>query len=193
MSDEPASTVTGPQKAAPEHPVPSQHFYAVEFPGVVQDESVDRAIEHLGGQRAIDRAFKRNASKADSMLELNWRPGDPFSHPVPGGVDHANNILLKVTKRKRKRKNGEELAVPEGEFVAEAVGVIPKTIRFRSTSKAYYTIQLSLTYSAGMADFQYSPEASDPVVQFRSAMDRMDGKCSLTIIYMCIVFDSVHS
>ncbi|EJD01218.1 uncharacterized protein FOMMEDRAFT_158350 [Fomitiporia mediterranea MF3/22] len=151
------STITTTNEPAPEHPLPSNHYYAVEFPGNVQQASAGRAIEHLGGQSAINRAFKRNAPKTDSLLELNWRPEDPFSHPIPGDVVHANNILLKVTKRKRKRRDGVDLPEPEGEFVAEAVGIVPKTVRFRS-----------------MADFQYNPDTSDPVVQFRSAMDRMD-------------------
>ncbi|KAL5487831.1 TFC1 [Sanghuangporus weigelae] len=161
MSDE--TPVAGPSssstenKAATEHPIPENQYYAVEFPGFVQDGSEKRAIEHLGGQGAIERVFKRNAPKSHSLLELSWRPENPFAHPIPGAIVHANNILLKVTKRKRKRRNGEELPAPEGEFIAEAVGVIPKTVRFRS-----------------MADFQYNPDPSDPVVQFRSAMDRMD-------------------
>jgi general transcription factor 3C polypeptide 5 (transcription factor C subunit 1) len=75
----------------------------------------------------IDNAFKRNASRTESLLELNLRPGNPFSHPVPGDVCAANNILMKVVKRKR-RIAGEQ----EGEYTAEVAGVIPKVARFRS-------------------------------------------------------------
>ncbi|OCB90890.1 hypothetical protein A7U60_g1915 [Sanghuangporus baumii] len=151
------SSSSSENKIATEHPLPTSQYYAVEFPGFVQDGSEKRAIEHLGGQAAIERVFKRNAPKSHSLLELSWRPENPFAHPVPGAIVNANNILLKVTKRKRKRRNGEELPIPEGEFVAEAVGVIPKTVRFRS-----------------MADFQYNPDPSDPVVQFRIPPEKED-------------------
>ena len=149
MSDE--QPVAGPSstkpqyRPAPEHSLPSDHYYAIEFPGIVKDGSVDRAIEHLGGRSAIERAFKRNASKIDSLIELNWRPGDPFAHPVPGGMVHANNLLLKVTKRKRKRRNGEVLPVPEGEFVAETVGIVSKTVRFRSMCMSSHLVHIHLT------------------------------------------------
>lgn len=36
--------------------------------------------------------------------------------------------------------------------------------------------------SSGMADFQYQPDMSDPMVQLRSAMDRMDGQYSLNLL-----------
>ena len=137
MSDETPgagpSSFSSQDKVAPEHPLPTGQYYAVEFPGFVQDGSESRAIQHLGGQAAIERTFKRTASKNPALLELSWRPENPFAHPVPGAMVHANNILLKVTKRKRKRRNGEELPAPDREFVAEAVGVVSKTVRFRST------------------------------------------------------------
>ena len=116
---------------APEKPLPQAHFYSVEFPGYVRPESVNKAIQHLGGQNAIERAFKRNSTRSESFLELSWRPENPFAHPVSGNVVHSNNILLKVTKRRRKRRNGQNLAEPEGEFTAEAIGVTNKIVRFR--------------------------------------------------------------
>lgn len=116
---------------APEKPLPQAHFYSVEFPGYVRPESVNKAIQHLGGQNAIEHAFKRNSTRSESFLELSWRPENPFAHPVSGNVVHSNNILLKVTKRRRKRRNGQDLAEPEGEFTAEAIGVTNKIVRFR--------------------------------------------------------------
>jgi general transcription factor 3C polypeptide 5 (transcription factor C subunit 1) len=116
--------------AAPEHPLPPTHFYSVEYPGYVQPSSVPLAVRTLGGQSSLESAFKRNATKTETLLELNFRPGNPFSHPVPGDVVATNNILMKVVKRKRRRLDGEDNVV--GEYTAEAVGVIPKTARFRS-------------------------------------------------------------
>ncbi|KAJ7591219.1 RNA polymerase III transcription factor IIIC subunit-domain-containing protein [Mycena floridula] len=141
--------------SAPEHPLPSTVYYAVEYPGYVQSSSVPLAVRNLGGQANLEKAFKRSGSKEDALLELHLRPDNPFSHPIAGDVVPTNNILLKITKRKRKRRDGQVEII--GEYKAEAVGVITKTARFRS-----------------MADFQYNPEMQDPVSKLRVAMDNLD-------------------
>ncbi|EIW61805.1 uncharacterized protein TRAVEDRAFT_163333 [Trametes versicolor FP-101664 SS1] len=147
--------------AAPERPLPTAHFYSVEYPGYVRPTSVPLAVERLGGERTIESAFRRASGrdKVESLLELRLRPGNPYAHPIPGEIVPTSNIVLKVVKRRRKRKDGE--AAPEegavGEYTVEAVGVVPKTARFRS-----------------MADFQYQPDMSDPLAHLRKAMDTMD-------------------
>jgi general transcription factor 3C polypeptide 5 (transcription factor C subunit 1) len=136
-ADESASTV--PQRSAPSRELPTVHFHSIEYPGYVRPESLGKAIDTLGGQSSIERAFRRNAPKEDSLLELNLRPDNPFSHPLPGDLVPTNNILLRVVKRRLKRpppKEGDhdddsQQAVV-GEYTAVAVGVIPKTARFRS-------------------------------------------------------------
>jgi general transcription factor 3C polypeptide 5 (transcription factor C subunit 1) len=115
--------------SAPEHTLPTTPFYSIEYPGYVQPSSVPLAIRTLGGLSSLETAFKRNATKTETLLELNLRAGNPFAHPVPGDVVASNNILLKVVKRKRRKLGGEGEI---GEYTAEAVGVIPKTARFRS-------------------------------------------------------------
>ncbi|KAG5654500.1 hypothetical protein H0H81_001141 [Sphagnurus paluster] len=142
---------------AQEQPLPQIPFYSVEYPGYVRSTSVPLAISNLGGQNALDNAFKRAASKTETLIELKLRPGQPFAHPVPGDVVATNNILLKVVKRRRKRLESEVDDGTMGDYTAEVVGVIPKTARFRS-----------------MVDYQYQPEMSDPVSKLRLAMDRMD-------------------
>ena len=124
---------TDDQELAPEIQLPSMPFYSVEYPGYVTPESIPLAIQHLGGQSSLDNAFKRTATKKESLLELNFRLGNPFSHPVPGDVIPTSNILLKVVKKRRKRKEGEPYD-PEhvGDYTIEAMGPIPKTARFRS-------------------------------------------------------------
>lgn len=114
--------------SAPARPLPSTVFYSIEYPGYVLSTSVPTAIQNLGGQSAIDTAFKRSATKADALVELSLRPGNPFAHPVPGDVVASNHILLKVVKRRRKNPTADDLV---GEYTAEAVGVVPKTVRFR--------------------------------------------------------------
>ncbi|KAH7887903.1 RNA polymerase III transcription factor IIIC subunit-domain-containing protein [Phlebopus sp. FC_14] len=143
---------------APERPLPATHIYSVEYPGYIQPSSVHIALRNVGGPSRLENAFRRTAAKNEALLELNLRHGNPFAHPIPGDVVATSNVLIKVTKRKRRRVAGDEF--PEGitgEYTAEAAGIILKTIRFR-----------------GMADYQFQPDVPDPVAQLRLSMDRMD-------------------
>lgn len=143
MSSDPPAPATAPERTpspAPDLPLPAKHFYSVEYPGYVKPASVPRAIRTLGGQQRVDEAFRRGsgAAKSGTVLELSFRPDNPFAHPVPGDLVSTNAIVLKVVKRRRKRRVDE--GVPEagssaqgvGEYTAEAVGVMHKTVRFRS-------------------------------------------------------------
>lgn len=119
---------------APERPLPSTPFYSIEYPGYVQIQSVSKAIKTLGGQSSVDNAFKRSAAKLDRCLELNFRPENPFSHPVPGEIVPTSKIVLKVVQRRRKiAHSSAHDSGPIGEYTLEAVGVTPKTARFRGT------------------------------------------------------------
>lgn len=122
---------TPPSVAGGREPALLQHsFYSVEYPGYVQPSSVPLAISNLGGQSKVDHAFKRTTPKSQTLLELSLRPGNPFAHPIPGDVVGTNNLLLKVTKRKRKQVAGDPCTT--GEYTAEVIGVVSKTARFRS-------------------------------------------------------------
>ncbi|KAG9317214.1 RNA polymerase III transcription factor IIIC subunit-domain-containing protein [Chiua virens] len=151
MDDEQSSSAP---TEAPEHPLPATHIYSIEYPGYVQQSSVPLAVRNLGGTSKLDSAFKRTAARNEALLELNLRYGNPYAHPIPGDIVGTNNILLKVTKRKRRRVDDDGII---GEYTAEPLGVILKTARFRT-----------------MADYQFQPEMSDPIAQLRLAMDRMD-------------------
>ena len=130
---------TESHKCASAHELPTTHFYSIEYPGYVRPESVGKAIHTLGGQSSIDRAFRRSASREDSLLELNLRPDNPFSHPLLGDLVPTNNILLRVVKRKLKHpRPDDDVAQTVGEYTAVAVGVIPKTARFRSEQPLLY-------------------------------------------------------
>ncbi|KAI6130498.1 RNA polymerase III transcription factor IIIC subunit-domain-containing protein [Pisolithus croceorrhizus] len=144
--------------AAQEQPLPATQFYSVEYPGYVQPSSVHLALRNLGGPSSLENAFKRGAAKNEGLLELNFQPGNPFAHPIPGDIVNTSNILFKVTKRRRRKADGDK--TPDaivGDYTLEAMGVILKAARFRS-----------------MADYQFQPDMSDPVAQLRVAMDRMD-------------------
>ncbi|KAF9263593.1 hypothetical protein L218DRAFT_927336 [Marasmius fiardii PR-910] len=156
---------------APETHIPSTAFYSIEYPGYVKPSSVPAAVQNLGGASSLEAAFlRRGTSKSEQkmLVELKLRPGNPFAHPVPGEVVNNNCILLQVTKRKRKRRESEagsgyQTRDEIGEYKVEPMGVLPKTIRFRS-----------------MVDYQYQPQADDPVAELRRAMDKVDveGICS---------------
>ncbi|KAI6003794.1 RNA polymerase III transcription factor IIIC subunit-domain-containing protein [Pisolithus albus] len=151
-------TETQPAAVAQERPLPATQFYSVEYPGYVRPSSVHLAVRNLGGPSSLENAFKRGATKTEGLLELNLQPGNPFAHPIPGDIVNTSNILLKVTrKRRRKVDNDRSPDAFTGDYTLEAMGVILKTARFRS-----------------MADYQFQPDMSDPVAQLRVAMNRMD-------------------
>ena len=112
-----------------ERALPQVTFCSVEYPGYVQESSVPFAVQKMGGQSKLDNAFRRSAQRKDALLELSFRSNDPFAHPIPGDVVPANNLLLKVVKRKRRLCTGTGVV---GEFTAEIVGIVSKTARFRS-------------------------------------------------------------
>lgn len=134
---------------APSHTLPNKHFFSIEYPGYVQPTSVPKAVQYLGGPGCLENAFRRGGQQARSepLMELRLRPEDPFAHPIPGDVVPTNNILLRVRKRRRKHNEGE--AVKEGDYIAEAVGVLPKTVRFRSKySSTFIEKQVNVLFQA---------------------------------------------
>ncbi|KAG8723705.1 tau 95 subunit of transcription factor TFIIIC [Ceratobasidium sp. 395] len=159
-------------------------FYSVEYPGYVKSasSSIAHAIRTMGGQKALNHVF----GESGRILELRLQPDNPFAHPVTGDVVATNKLLVKVTARRKKKtmenylnetsldpnRTGTEttgkgkgkdvgtdaqVEEPSGTYTAEIVGIIPKTVRFRS-----------------MADFQFQPDEDDYIVQMRHAMDRLD-------------------
>ena len=134
---------------APERPLPQTQFYSVEYPGYVQDASVPKAVQNLGGKARLDQAFKRMAHKTESLIELALHPENPFAHPIPGDVVNTNNLVLKVTKRRRKRREGEPEDAGLGEYKAEIVGVTAKTVRFRGEGEQFVFLQGVLKSASG--------------------------------------------
>ncbi|CAE6433972.1 unnamed protein product [Rhizoctonia solani] len=169
-----SQTPTQPQAAHTKLPT----YHAIEYPGYISpnSSSINRAITTLGGQKSVQNAF----ADGGKILELRLQPDNPFAHPVTGDVVGTNTLLVKVVTRRKKqvggtnnpRNNGSNVAGSseekgkgkeqvdgenQGTYTAEVMGIIPKTVRFRS-----------------MADFQYQPNEDDYVVQMRRAMDRLD-------------------
>lgn len=178
-----ASTIgTATSSPAPEIQIPPVRVHSVEYPGYVQPTSIPEAIRTLGGQQALEKAF-RKTSKPDAFLELRYRPDNPFAHPIAGEVVQTNSVLLRVVKRRRKRAEGTPTGGqdpgPIGEYIVEPVGLIPGTARFRGnfSSQVWF---LSLGYlmrpRPGLADYQYNPDPEDPVSKLRMAMENLDGQ-----------------
>lgn len=165
--------------------LPSRHFYSVEYPGYVSPMSVPMAIQSLGGQTCIDHTFRRSKRNEDrdNLVDLKFRPENPFSHPVPGDITSTSNLLLKVVKRKRKRLNVLQDTSGEvdcdGEYTAEVVGDIPITVRFRSEFNAliiqHCPSKHLFSLRQGLVDFQYQPDTSDPIYKLRMSMEELDG------------------
>ncbi|KAF8709297.1 RNA polymerase III transcription factor (TF)IIIC subunit, partial [Rhizoctonia solani] len=169
-----SQTPNQPQAARTKLPI----YHAIEYPGYISPNStsINRAITTLGGQKCVQNAF----SDGGRILELRLQPDNPFAHPVTGDVVGTNTLLVKVVTRRKKQvggtndlgNSGSTVAgssedkgkgkervdgESQGTYTAEVMGIIPKTVRFRS-----------------MADFQYQPNEDDYVVQMRRAMDRLD-------------------
>jgi len=160
------------------HPLPPQHFYSVEYPGYISSTSIPDAIETLGGQTSLNNVFRRMRRNEgrDNVVDLKFRPQNPFSHPVPGEVTDTNNLLLRVVKRKLRKVEGSQGSPeePEGEYTTQIVGLVPKTLRFRSKSKKM-TLGDAAETLIGMADFQYQPDMSESIPRLRTAMDNFNG------------------
>ncbi|KAL1915198.1 uncharacterized protein VTP21DRAFT_7474 [Calcarisporiella thermophila] len=130
-------------------PLPKLELISIEYPGYVRN--LNKVLTTLGGLKSLSRV----ASGYDS-LELRYRPKDPFSHPIHGDVVPTANLLMKVTRR-RKKKEGKLIEGDRGEIKAEIVGLVTRTCRFRA-----------------LADYQYIPDADDPVAKLRRDIENAD-------------------
>jgi len=147
------------------------------------ETSISRAIENLGGLDKVEASFRSSSirerngvsnketstatttststaivgqqqqQQALIPLELHFRPGNHFAHPVRADMVNMSGLVLKVTtRRKRKREwrdeeermeiypspssssptaaRQEPVIIPE--YTTEVIGAIQKTARFRS-------------------------------------------------------------
>jgi general transcription factor 3C polypeptide 5 (transcription factor C subunit 1) len=98
----------------------------------------------------------------EDLMELRFRPDDPFCHPINGDVIPTSNLLLKMTRRKKKQKKNvnheEEKANIKEDVKFDILGIISKTCRFR-----------------GMSDYQYVPNMNHPILEYRKALESLNG------------------
>jgi hypothetical protein len=105
-------------------------FATVEYPGPVGN--VDAALETVGGLQKLSASL---SGESKNPVELDLQPDNPFFHTVPALVTQTRNVVVKITKRRRKRPIVDEAGnvVEEGVFTIEPVGIEHKTVRFRGT------------------------------------------------------------
>lgn len=106
-------------------------------------------------------------------MELRYRPKDPFCHPINGSIVPTSQVLVKVTRRRKKNQPEDQ-----GQLSTEIVGTIPQTCRFRGRSCKLMSIYWLFSFQTrlGMADFQFVVPQSDPLRKLRSALLDGDGK-----------------
>ena len=149
--------------------VPDRRIICIEHPAIIQN--LQNGINTLGGEGALsevgrvnwmslgprvrsDRCRQLAASNGNMALHLRFRPDDPMQRPIESRSVPTNNILLKITiprRRRKRRLEGERASRPEdalgptheslpdklkasnGNYKVEAIGRIDKTVRFRGS------------------------------------------------------------
>lgn len=111
-------------EVATSYEIPQKPFYSIEYPGYVRPTSVPRAIARLGGEKIVSEAFRKNLN-VDLKLH---NPGKrPFAHPPSGKTVEVQNLVLKVTRRKRRavppkagpEDSGNDVEMQDGDAVGE--------------------------------------------------------------------------
>eukprot|EP00898_Chlorokybus_atmophyticus_P004754 jgi/Chlat1/527/Chrsp103S01107 len=148
--------------AAGDLPLDDRLALAVDYPAFVQDEAA--ALRTLGGEDAIAAARSRG-----SFLELRFRPGDVFSHPLYGDLQRTCNLLLRVRVKKRRKKKRNKLNHDAEQEEAEGDedgggggdqgGGQGRSDAAQVESKVIARIASTFCFQ-GMADFQYVPDAA---------------------------------
>ncbi|KAI8372820.1 RNA polymerase III transcription factor IIIC subunit-domain-containing protein, partial [Radiomyces spectabilis] len=126
---------------APNLPIGKKKYLCVEYPAIVKN--THRAIDAMGGEKALAASLVH-----ETPIELRFRPGDPFSHPINGDIVPSSKLLVKVTRRVKSGQPTEE-----AEIKTELLGTVSKTLRFRT-----------------LADFQYIVPETDRIARLKRAM-----------------------
>ena len=76
-----------------EQHLPDRTAFLVEYPGYVRN--VQAAVDTLGGIGAVTTT----ANSDSSVLQLRFRPDDPYSHPLYAERQSAKGLLLKIARK----------------------------------------------------------------------------------------------
>lgn len=118
----------------------------VEYPGLVRD--VSAMLRTLGGEEGVSRIY----ADPGKRLELYFRPKDPYCHPVCANRFPASAMLLRVKRRSRRKRLGEQ----DVQFEMEIMGIVTTVYKFQ-----------------GMSDFQYLAMHSGPDGKQTSMYDKV--------------------
>ncbi|KAJ3109327.1 tau 95 subunit of transcription factor TFIIIC [Phlyctochytrium bullatum] len=147
---------------APSAPLPNWTFHVIEYPGRILN--TDAAIKTMGGSRAIEQAFASDLGH----IELRYRYNDPFSHPIFGDIVNTANLMLKVTRKRKKRdrmgRRPSESGEDEFEVVAEIVGVIIPNPTDPLVLLRKHLAEYNVT---GMASYRLEDDLGHPVTRAR--------------------------
>ena len=134
-------------------------------------------------------------------LHLRFRPDDPTQPPIESRSVPTNNLLLKITipRRRRKKRRAEdgadeanradgassspkEMTLPEklkaakGNYKVEAIGRVEKTVRFRGWLYVHLLFFGRINDGkADMASFQWNSSNSDFINKMKDKL--MEGDC----------------
>jgi general transcription factor 3C polypeptide 5 (transcription factor C subunit 1) len=124
---------------APFRNYPKHTYTSLEYPGPVSHPT---AILRLIDQQDINDCF--NAPLAmNKMLDMKYRKDDRYGVPVKGARVGSAKLLLKVTRKRRRRRvvegedNGVENEDEKGVFKSDIIGPITQTVRFRGGSRTW--------------------------------------------------------
>ncbi|KAG9353925.1 hypothetical protein JZ751_012049 [Albula glossodonta] len=126
MSEHAGPSVPVPGSTAVLSLKPDCKLVCVEYPGYVVN--VEKMLQTVGGEQGVSKTY----SEPSRRLELNYRPQDPYCHPLCGNRFPCTSLLLRVRKRSRKGSGAE------AQVDMEVMGHIGTTYKFQ-----------------GMGDFQY--------------------------------------
>lgn len=136
----PSTSTSHANERAPSFPCRDlQTLTAIEYPGRVRDEpsSVEAALQDLGGLQKVNSAL-HSQDDHRSIIEMNYASqqqqqggGINFAHAIAGETADAANIVLKVTRRKRKQASEGGDGQSQGLFTVEPAGVVKRAVRFR--------------------------------------------------------------
>lgn len=123
---------------APQRHLPRTTFTAVEYLGPVSRPS---ALLKVITQDDLNQCFNSPAGTTGVQLEMRYRMGDRAGVPVRGTRVPTSKLLLKIKRRRRKgaesdaeggaEGSGKGKGREQGVFVAEIVGSVAQTVRFR--------------------------------------------------------------
>ncbi|GAA6021375.1 hypothetical protein JCM11491_004765 [Sporobolomyces phaffii] len=149
----PANNVDAPTYALTPT-VKAREFTTVEYPAPI-------SLSHTSLETALSTLTSLDNLAGTTPVELDLAPLNPYFHKVPATVVASNNIVVKLTKRRRKnpRRDANGNVVELGQYTIEPLGLERRLVRFRA-----------------MADFQYVPklERADPVINLVDAIRHLD-------------------